>query len=105
MAQSKEELFVLRDTLIFLLQNLGFVLNMRKSVLEPCQQIEFLGIVIDSTRMRVCLPEERIEKIKNHCRSLFQEKVVTVRDLAQLLGRLTASAIAVQPAPLHYRGI
>ena len=34
---SKEELTLARDTLIYLLQNLGFLINCKKSVLEPCQ--------------------------------------------------------------------
>ena len=30
---------------IFLLQHLGFVINLKKSVLHPVKQIEFLGLV------------------------------------------------------------
>ena len=38
-----EETKMNRDTMVFLLQNLGFVINMKKSQLEPVQVIEFLG--------------------------------------------------------------
>ena len=44
MASSKEELTLARDTLIYLLQNLGFLINRKKLVLEPCQNIQFLGM-------------------------------------------------------------
>jgi len=48
MAASIEQLFMNRDTLIFLLQHLGFVINAKKSVFLPSQRIEFLGMMIDS---------------------------------------------------------
>ena len=51
-----------RNTLIFLLQHLGFVINLRKSVLTPSQQIEFLGLTIDTYTMTVALTEEKMEK-------------------------------------------
>ena len=50
MARSVQELIFHRDTVIYLLQNLGFVLNLKKSVLEPSQKMEFLGMVIDSMK-------------------------------------------------------
>ena len=105
LAQTTEELSMLRDTLIYLLESLGFVINRKKSVLQPCQIIEFLGLVIDSKKLRVSLPSEKVEKIRVHCKTFLQQKNVSLRELAQLLGRMTASSIAVLPAPLHYRNI
>ena len=46
-----EEILMSRNTLIFLLQHLGFVINLKKSVLTPSQQIEFLGLTIDTYTM------------------------------------------------------
>ena len=43
MASSKEELALGRDTLIYLLQNIGFLIDCEKSVLEPCHNIQFFG--------------------------------------------------------------
>ena len=63
-AGSEEELLILRDTLIFLLQNWGFVINFKKFVLDPCHVLEFLGLEIDSLNIRVELPKEKIKKIK-----------------------------------------
>ena len=40
---SREELLVLRDTLIYLLQNLGFVINVKKSVLVHVRNYSTLG--------------------------------------------------------------
>ena len=41
-SQSIERLLVARDTIIFLLQHLGFVINFKKSVMEPVQTTEYL---------------------------------------------------------------
>ena len=83
MAGSKQELLILKDTLIFLLQNLGFVINFKKSVLDSCHVLKFLGLEIDSLTMRVKLPKENVEKIKKQCQSLLSLEKVLVRDLAK----------------------
>ena len=43
MGQTMEEILMSRDTVIFLLQHLSFVLNLEKSILNLVQEIEFLG--------------------------------------------------------------
>ena len=64
MAPAKEELTFARDTLdIYLLQNLGFLINRKKSVLEPCQNIQLLGMEINSIEMTLTLPQNRKGKI------------------------------------------
>ena len=42
-----------RDSVIYLLQNLGFILNLKKSFLGPSQKTEFLGMVIGSVKMEI----------------------------------------------------
>ena len=45
-----------QHTVIYLLQNLGFVMNLKKSFLESAQKMEFLEIVTDSVKMQIhCL--------------------------------------------------
>ena len=51
MAQTLQEISQAKETLIFLLQNLGFVINFKKSQLTPVKEIEFLGLVINSVNM------------------------------------------------------
>ena len=48
MAASVKELTLARDTRIYLVQNLGFLINIKKFVLQPCQTIQFLGMKINS---------------------------------------------------------
>ena len=103
MASSKEDLEMGRDTLIFILQHLGFVINVNKSVLIPTKLIEFLGIMIDSVKMELSLSEEKVQRILNRCQNLLDKEKVSVREVTQLIGLLSSTALAVLPAPLQYR--
>ena len=70
MASSKEELTFAWGTLIYL-QNLGFLINYKKSVLEPCQNIQFLSMEINSIEMPLTLPQEKKGKIVKQCQDLL----------------------------------
>ena len=59
-----EETLIARDTVIFLLQQLGFVLNLKKSVLTSTQRIEFLGVTVDPLIMTLSLPEKKVSKVE-----------------------------------------
>ena len=56
--------------MIFLLQRLGFVINLKKCLLDPVQEIVFIGLIVNSQFMTLSLPEEKIVKIKDQCLSL-----------------------------------
>ena len=58
MSKMLEEFFMAQHTLIFLLQHLGFVVNAKKSILSAVQEIEFLGLQINSLTMTFTLQEE-----------------------------------------------
>ena len=88
-----------------LLTTLGFIINLEKSQQTASQQIEFLGFIIDSVRMTFALPQDKVKKIVSTCRNYLNRDQVTLRDLARLIGVLTATTLAVLPAPLHYRAL
>ena len=87
----------------YLLENLGFVINLEKSCFQPTQQLEFLGFVVNTLDMTPLLPDCKVEAIKSHCSKMLLHHEVSVRELSQLIGKLTASIQAIFPAPLHYR--
>ncbi len=103
MNQNSDHLLQEGKTTCTLLENLGFVINQTKSVFQPTQVVEFLGIQIDTTRMQLSLSLEKMEAIKQACANLLQHKTVTVRELAEVVGKLSATMQAVLTAPLHYR--
>ena len=60
MGRMLPEILMVRDALVFLLQHLGFVIKLEKSVLHPVKQIEFLGLVIDTEKMTLVLSEQKL---------------------------------------------
>ena len=94
-----------RGTLIFLFHRLGFVINLKKSVLTPIQLIEFLGLMIDSVTMTLSLPEEKVVNLRQKCQNLIQNPQTTVGEIASLIGSLCSTAQAVLPAFLQMRYI
>ena len=54
-----ENVRMYRNSLILLLQGLGFAVDLIKSVMTPSQEMEFLRMVINSKEMTICLSEER----------------------------------------------
>ena len=69
MASTVEEILMARDTLIFLFQNLGFLINVKKSQFYPVQHLEFLGVNVNSIKMELTLPSENINKIIANART------------------------------------
>ena len=91
--------------LIFLLENLGFIVNHPKSVLTPAQEIPFLGFIINSTKMEIKLPGDKIKQIRQDTRKLLDTQYPQALDLSRLLGKLNHAAQAIPPAPLFYRNL
>ena len=95
-----KELYDLPITTSF---NLGFVINLKKCLLDPVQEIEFLGLIVNSQTMTLSLPEEKIVKIKDQCLSLYKGSEVSLLDLTKLIGTLSSILQAVLPARLQFR--
>ena len=102
-----------RDIVIDLLVNLGFRLNMEKSVLIPTQRVIYLGMVIDSLTMTFSLPEEKVSAIVQKATILKNKNQVSVRDIYQYIGMCSLiyrnvlgasfTRLAVKEAQIHYR--
>ena len=90
---------------ISLLESLGFVLNWKKCVLNPEQNLEFLGFQVNTVSMTLSLPTEKLKKIRTECCHWLWTQGITPRQLAHLIGLMTSSALAILSAPLHYRGL
>ena len=77
MGQKMEEILMSRDTVIFLMQHLGFFLNMEKSILNPVQEIDFLGVTTNSLKMCLSLPQEKVLKIQSQYQDVHAKGQVT----------------------------
>lgn len=97
----REQLILIRS----LLSNLGFVVNVEKSVFNPTQLMEFLGLIVDSMNLTFALPAAKIASIVARCREALRRPQIRLRDLASLLGSLVFAITSVPYAQSHYRSI
>ena len=88
---------------VHLFDDLGFTLHLPKSILRPCQRIEYLGCIIDSVEMSVTITDKKVKGIVLCCRDLLAAKSCTIRVLASLVGRLVACQPGVPLARLFYK--
>lgn len=88
MATSQEELLIAWDKLIFLLLNLGFLINTQKLILDRPSTLEFVAVLLDSQNITLSLAQEKVGKIKTQCTELLQKSLAWVRKLRKLIGPL-----------------
>ena len=88
----------------FFLQQLGFVKNLKKSILFPTQNLEFLGLEIDSVQMTLILPEAKVKKLMSKCKILFANPKATLLEVTRLICTLCLTTQVVLPAllPMKY---
>jgi len=55
-----------------LLKGLGFTVNYQKSILVPSQLLEFLGSLVNSIKLTLSLPRDKIRKIQIKCQDLLE---------------------------------
>ena len=85
-----------------MLQALAFTIYPDKSQLIPTQ---FLGFVIDSTKVTLKLTQNKQNKIFTLCEEVMKSKVQSIRKIATLLGDIVTSFEAVLRGPLYYKDI
>ena len=95
-SQTVDEILMARDTLIFLFQHLGIVINIKKSILQPVQEIELLGLQINSQETAFTLPQAKVQGLIKYCQEVPQK-------LRRLIESLCSTAQAVLPAFFQVR--
>ena len=88
---------------MYLLQNLGFVINIKKSILHPCQKIDILGMKIDSIKMTLSLTPEKVQKVVKTCQNLLRSRSTTLLELTRVVGFLSYIIQAVEPPMIQLR--
>lgn len=88
------------------LEQCGFLIHDEsKSVLTGVHEIEFLGFIINSTKMTLTLTDRKKEKYVGICNNLCQKSQVTIRELAQVIGNLVSTFDGVKYGQLFYRNL
>lgn len=87
------------------LQDLGFVINAKKSNLEPKMSCKFLGFVLNSNLMIIEIPEDKRHKLYNLIIKIIHTKSITIRDFSRFLGSLTATCPAITYGWAHTKSL
>ena len=85
------------------LTSLGYTIHCGKSILEPTQEIEFLGFILNSKNMTIAITHKKKAKIASLCENILALPTPTIRLLSKLIGNVVATEEAFPLAPLHYR--
>jgi len=75
-------------TAVRTLQQLGFRINWKKTVLEPSMTMELLGWTINLKQMTISVPEEKVKKYTAKLKKIKRRKWVSLRESASVLGIL-----------------
>ena len=81
-------------TLVF--KKLGIPLSTHKTV-GPATVLEYLGIILDSSRMEARLPSDKIHRITHILNSFLTKKTCTKQELLSLLGHLNFACRVIYP--------
>ena len=60
-----------------------------EKVVSPCKVLTYLGIIIDTNKMELRLPEEKLSEITALLHSFKMKKTIPKRDLLSLIGKLS----------------
>lgn len=85
------------------LRRLGFKVHEAKSQFQPQKVVKFLGFLIDSVKMQVYLPPEKIEKMTRLCATLMSKGGGTIQEVASVVGLMNSYAKAVDYGDNHIK--
>ena len=75
---------------------LGFVINFKKSVLFPCQVIEYLGYILNTIQLTVTLPWDKIERFRDYTNFILSRNHCKICEVARLLDLMTSYTTAMR---------
>lgn len=87
-----------RDTLMFLLQQSMFVINIMKSFQQTVHEIKLLGLQINFLDMTFTLQQEKVVGLIIFCPEFLQNKSESFWELTNLIGNLCSTTEAVLSA-------
>lgn len=86
-----------------LLQKLGFISNKKKSLTVPTQRCKYLGLIFDSKKMSIELPEDKIERTIELLNKFRKTLCCKIREFAAFVGTLMFQCPALKYGMIHVR--
>ncbi len=82
------------------LQNLGFHVNIAKSIVQPTRCITHLGYTINTVTMQVTLSDDKLEKVQARARPLLTGSP-SIRQFMSFIGTVESCCVAVEHGRMH----
>lgn len=92
-------------TVVKLLQDLGFLINLEKSSLIPQNRCKFLGFIFDSRTLTIELPSEKKLKIILAIKKLISLKSCKINFFAHVIGLLVSTLPTVKYGLLYIKNL
>ena len=86
---------------INVLTSLGFIINFKKSELEPSVERKFLGFVFNSENQSIAIPQNRREKMFHMVKHFAKKSSCSIREFASLIGSINSVCPAVRYGLLY----
>ena len=84
---------------------LGYTIGLKKSVLVPTTQLEYLGFIVDSEKKAFRIPARKIQSFAQLREYILARKNVDVTTLQRFQGKCISFSLAVPAAKLYIRNI
>ena len=85
------------------LQQAGFTISWKKSVLGPTQSIDYLGFTIDSTTLTLTIPGTKVTSLVTMAQDTLTQFRMSIRHFAGVVGRLAATDPGNDRAKVHIK--
>ncbi|XP_060071250.1 uncharacterized protein LOC132551155 [Ylistrum balloti] len=97
-AETQEEATAALQQFIFMCSSVGVPIAEEKTFL-PCQQMAFVGIMLDSVTSTASLPTDKVEKAATAIHTLLGKAKCTLKDLQSLIARFRTLAPQADQLP------
>lgn len=103
-AKTRELAIQIREEIVVpLMKRMGWIRAVDKGAWEPAQRFNFLGLIIDTVRGLVLIPEEKVTKYVKAIEDVLSQSLVTARNLASVAGKVVSVMRAFSPALMYLR--
>lgn len=86
-----------------ILENLGFLINFKKSNLKPSQQCQYLGFLYNTTNLTISLPDKKKADMLEFVEKFKTKKTCKIQEFAVLVGKLVSICPAVSYGFLYLK--
>ena len=94
-SKSKKLLQKQRELVINTLNKTGLTINLKKSQLEPTQEVQHLGFIIDFKEGTLKVPTQKLRTVRKELGKLVTQDFLSCRKMAAILGTVRSFLVAL----------